>query len=112
MSKKAKARHVNLADITRLVTGLDAYSAMSPVDPLRLRKIANKYESDKDINSSCKEVESDVWEIARIPSSSKEITRLSRIVGILKQVLMFIGLIVFTVYIIGSGLGLLGSLGH
>jgi hypothetical protein len=109
---KSKTKSVNLTDLSRLVTWLDAYSAMSPVDPVRLRKIANKYESDHDINAAWKEVESDVWDIARVPSNSKEITGLSRIVGILKQVLMFLGLIVFTVYIIGSGLGTLNFLGR
>ena len=38
--------------------------------------------------------------------------RLSKILGVLKQVLMFVGLIVFTIYIIGSGLGTLDFLGR
>ena len=85
---------------------------MSPVDPLRLRKIASRYHDDQDIGTAWKEIESDVWDIARIPSTSPEITRLSKILGVLKQVLMFVGLIVFTIYIIGSGLGTLSFLGR
>jgi hypothetical protein len=109
---KQKIKSVSLGDLTKLVTWLDAYSAMSPVDPTRLRRIAKKYEDDHDISTAWKEIESDVWDIARVPSSSKAITRLSRMVGILKQVLMFVGLIVFTVYIIGSGVGALDFLGR
>ena len=85
---------------------------MSPVDPLRLRKIASRYPDDQDIATAWKEIEHDVWDIARIPSTSPEITRLSKILGVLKQVLMFVGLIVFTIYIIGSGLGTLDFLGR
>ena len=109
---KTKVKSVNLGDLARLVTWLDAYSAMSPIDPLRLRKTANRYESDRDITTAWKEVEKDVWDIAKVPSSSPEITRLSKFVGILKQALMFVGLIVFTIYIIGSGIGALNSLGQ
>ena len=109
---KPKTKSVSLGDLTKLVTWLDAYSAMSPIDPLRLRRIANRYEKDHDIAGAWKEVEKDVWDIAKVPSSSPEIKRLSRIVGILKQVLMFVGLIVFTVYIIGSGVGALNFLGQ
>lgn len=108
----AKTKSVSISDLAKLVTGLDAYSVMSPIDPLRLRKIANKYSTDQDIESAWKEIESDVWDIARVPSTSPEITRLSKILGILKQFLMFIGLIVFTIYIIGTGLGTLDFLGR
>ncbi len=111
MNRVAKIKSVSLGDLSKLVMWLDAYSAMSPVDPLRLRKIASKYPDDHDITTAWKEVESDVWDIARIPSMSPEINRLSKILGVLKQVLMFIGLIVFTIYIIGSALGALDSLG-
>lgn len=85
---------------------------MSPVDPMRIKRLAAKYSEDHDISTAWKEVETDVWEIARIPSSSGEITRLSKILSILKQVLLFSGLIVFTVYIIGSGLGTINFLGR
>ena len=57
---------------------------MSPVDPLRLRRIAKRYPDDHDIASAWKEVERDVWDIARIPSTSPEITRLSKILGIIE----------------------------
>jgi len=108
----AKPKHVRLSDLTKLVTWLDGYSVMSPVDPLRLRRIAKRYRDDHDIATAWKEIEGDVWEIARIPSTSPEIARLSKILGILKQILMFVGLLVFTVYIIGSGLGILSFLGR
>ena len=108
----AKPKSVRLADLTKLVTWLDGYSVMSPVDPLRLRRTAKRYHDDHDIATAWKEIEGDVWEIARIPSTSPEITRLSKILGILKQVLMFVGLIVFTIYIIGSGLGIMNFLGR
>jgi BMFP domain-containing protein YqiC len=108
----AKIKSIKLGDLAKLVTWLDGYSIMSPVDPLRLRRIAKKYPEDHDIALAWKEVESDVWEIARIPSTSSEITKLSKILGVLKQTLMFVGLIVFTIYIIGSGLGTLDFLGR
>ena len=112
MNRLAKPKHVRLADLAKMVTWLDGYSVMSPVDPLRLRRFAKRYHDDHDIATAWKEIEGDVWEIARIPSTSPEITRLSKILGVLKQVLMFVGLIVFTAYIIGSGLGVLNSLGR
>jgi hypothetical protein len=108
----AKTKSINLRDLSKLVTWLDGYSVMSPVDPLRLRKVANRYSGDQDIATAWKEIEGDVWDIARIPSTSPEITRLSKILGVLKQLLMFVGLIVFTIYIIGSGLGTLDFLGR
>jgi hypothetical protein len=108
----ARTKPVSINDLTKLVTWLDGYSAMSPVDPLRLRKIANKYPDDQDIVSVWKGIEGDVWDIARIPSTSPEITRLSKILGVLKQVLMFIGLIVFSIYVIGSGSGAFAFLGR
>jgi hypothetical protein len=107
----AKPKPVNLGDLTRLVTWLDGYSVMSPVDPVRLRRIATKYPDDQDIASAWKDIERDVWDIARVPSSSPEITRLSKILGVFKQVLLFLGLIVFTIYLIGSGVGALKFLG-
>ncbi len=106
------AKSVKLGDLMNLLTWLDAYSAMSPVDPMRIKRTAEKYSEDHDISTAWKEIETDVWDIARIPSSSTQITKLSRILGILKQVLLFAGLIVFTVYIIGSGLGVLNFLGR
>lgn len=106
------AKSVKLGDLMKLLTWLDAYSAMSPVDPLRVKRIAGKYSEDHDISTAWKEIENDVWDIARIPSSSTQITKLSKILGILKQVLLFAGLIVFTTYIIGSGLGVLNFLGR
>jgi ABC-type multidrug transport system fused ATPase/permease subunit len=112
VNELAKTKSINLNDLTKLATWLDGYSVMSPVDPLRLRKITSRYPDDQDIGTAWKEIESDVWDIARIPSTSPEITRLSKILGVLKQVLMFVGLIVFTIYIIGSGLGTLNFLGR
>ena len=96
----------------KLLTWLDAYSAMSPVDPLRIKRMAGKYSEDHDISAAWKEIEADIWDIARVPSSSTQITRLSRILGVLKQFLLFAGLVVFTAYIIGSGLGTLNFLGR
>ena len=95
----------------KLLTWLDAYSAMSPVDPARLKRLAGKYVDDHDIYTAWKEVETDLWDIARLPSSSNEITNLSKVLGVMKQILLFAGLIVFTAYIIGSGLGTLNFLG-
>lgn len=106
------AKSVKLGDLMKLLSWLDAYSAMSPVDPTRLKRLAGKYIEDHDIATAWKEVEIDLWDIARLPSSSNEITRLSKVLGVMKQVLLFAGLIVFTAYIIGSGLGTLNFLGR
>ena len=107
MAKKS----VGITDLTRLVTWLDGYSVMSPVDPLQLRKIANRYPNDQDVSGAWKDVESDIWDIARIPSTSPEITRTSKIVGFLKQLLMFIGLIILAIYLVGSSLKAFSFLG-
>lgn len=96
----------------KLLTWLDAYSAMSPIDPMRIKRVAGKFSEDHDISAAWKEIETDVWDIARVPSSSAQITKLSKILGVLKQFLLFAGLIVFTSYIIGSGLGALNLLGR
>jgi hypothetical protein len=108
MAKKS----VSITDLTRLVTWLDGYSVMSPVDPLQLRKIANRYPNDQDVSGAWKDVEGDIWDIARIPSTSPEITRTSKIVGFLKQLLMFIGLIILAVYLVGTSLKAFSFLGR
>lgn len=105
-------KSVKLGDIMKLLTWLDGYSAMAPVDPMRIKRMAEKYSEDHDLSTAWKDVERDVWDIAHVPSSSPDITRLSKILSILKQVLLFAGLIVFTAFIIGTGLGVLSFLGQ
>ncbi|MGI0090793.1 MAG: hypothetical protein ACREBS_03700 [Nitrososphaerales archaeon] len=110
--KKKAAKPLDLKNLTRLVTWLDGFAAMSPVDPARLENAVKKNSGDHELASAWKEVQSDVWDIARVPSSSAQIKNLSKILGVLKQILMFVGLIVFTAFLITSSLGYLNSFGR
>jgi len=94
-----------------LISLLDGYAALSISDPARIKRIAKNNSDDPDVKAVWKEISKDVDDISSLPSSSDQIMKLSRVLGILRPVIMFLGLIVFTIYFILLGTGVIAHLG-
>ncbi|MDA4112025.1 MAG: hypothetical protein OK439_05760 [Thaumarchaeota archaeon] len=104
-------KSIDPKDLSRLISFLDGYAALSVVDPLRIKRIVKKNPDDPDIAAVWKEVSRDVDDISSLPSSSDQVMKQSKILGILRPVIMFLGLIVFTIYFVLQGLGVMRNLG-
>jgi len=112
------ADKIDPKQLTTLVSLLDGYAALSVSDPARIKKIAKGYsEQDPEIRSAWREISKDVDDIAQLPSSSDQILKQSKRLGILRPLMMFLPLIVLTVYYVLIGtrvlthIGLIGSYG-
>ena len=109
---KTKKPRTNLRDLALLATWLDGYSTLASItDPSRIIRVVKNNQEDLEIATIWKEVKIDISEIAALPSKSEEISRLSKVLGIMRPALMFLGLIVFTLYIALTDIGVLKSLG-
>lgn len=106
-------KKIDPKQLTTLVSLLDGYAALSVSDPARIRKIAKTYsEEDPDIRSAWREISKDVDDIAQLPSSSEQIIKQSRRLGILRPLMMFLPLIVLTAYYILIGTRVLTHVGQ
>lgn len=103
---------LNISALTKVVVWLDSYAALSSVDPTRIESIVKKNSEHPEIVESWKEVKSDVQDIARLPSKSSEILHLSKRMRILRPLLLYMGLLIFTVFIILSNLLIGTTPGH
>ncbi len=99
-------------DLSNLVSLLDGYAALSIVDPQRIRRIIKRNSNDSDLQAAWKEISRDVDDISSLPSESEEVLKKSKVLGILRPVIMFLGLIVFTIYFVLLGSGILRNLGQ
>lgn len=105
-------KELNIDALTRVVVWLDGYVALSSVDPSKIERNVKKNSEHPDVVASWTEVKSDVQDIARLPSKSSEILRLSKRMRILRPLLLYMGLLIFTVFIILSNILSATSPGH
>jgi hypothetical protein len=105
-------KSIDPKELSTLISLLDGYAALSVVDPSRIRRIVKKNSDDTDISSVWKDISRDVDDISSLPSSSEQIMKQSRTLGILRPVIMFLGLIVFTIYFVLLGSGVMRNLGQ
>jgi hypothetical protein len=103
---------INPGDLSKLISMLDGYAALSIVDPARIRRLVKKNPEDTDLGSIWKEISRDVDDISTLPSTSEEVMKRSKVLGILRPMIMFLGLIVFTIYFVLLGTGVIRSLGQ
>ena len=94
-----------------LVTYLDGYAALSVIDPGKIQRIIKRNLEDRDISQVWGQIETDVSDIATLPSSSDEIMHLAKRVDVLKPLSMFLPLILLIAYIVLGALGLISKLG-
>jgi len=97
--------------LATMISLLDGYAALSVTDPARIRRIAKNNSEDTDVKGVWKEISKDVDDISGLPSDSDQIMKQSRLLGILRPVIMFLGLIVFTIYFVLLGTGVIAHLG-
>jgi hypothetical protein len=97
--------------LATMITLLDGYAALSVTDPARIKRIAKNNSDDADVKAVWKEISKDVDDISGLPSDSDQIMKQSRLLGILRPVIMFLGLIVFTIYFVLLGMGVIAHLG-
>ena len=105
-------KKLNIDALTKVVVWLDSYAALSSVDPSRIESSVKKNSEHPEIMAYWKEVKSDVQDIARLPSKSSEILRLSKRMRILRPLLLYLGLLVFTIFIILSNVLIGSTPGH
>ncbi len=98
--------------LSTLISMLDGYAALSVVDPTKIQRIIKKNSDDTDLASIWKEISRDVDDIASLPSESEQAMKKSKTLGILRPVIMFLGLIVFTIYFVLLGSGVIRNLGQ
>lgn len=108
---KKKAFQANPHDVATLVTYLDGYAALSVIDPAKIQRIIKRNLEDRDIAQVWGQIETDVSDIATLPSSSDEIMHLAKRVDRLKPISMFLPLILLIAYIVLGALGLISKLG-
>jgi hypothetical protein len=97
--------------LSKLISLLDGYAALSVVDPARIRRIVKKSSEDLEIEAIWKEISRDVDDISSLPSSSEEVMKKSRVLGIMRPMLMFLVLIVLTIYFVLLSTGVIRNLG-
>ena len=108
-----KKKSVNPKQLSTLVSLLDGYAALSVSDPNRIRKIAKSYsEDDPEIKSVWREISKDVDDISTLPSSSDDIVKQSRRLGILRPFMLFLPLVVLTIYYALLGAHVITHLGQ
>ncbi len=105
-------KKLNIDALTKVVVWLDSYAALSSVDPARIESSFKKNSEHPEIMAYWKEIKSDVQDIARLPSKSSEILRLSKRMRILRPLLLYMGLLIFTVFIILSNVLIGATPGH
>jgi hypothetical protein len=109
----ADKKSIDPKQLATLVSLLDGYAALSVSDPARLRKIAKSLsDDDSEVKAVWREVSKDVDDIASLPSSSEDIIKQSRRLGILRPVMMFLPLIVLTAYYVLLGTRVISRLGE
>ena len=89
----------------KIISFLDGYAALVVVDPSRVEKMI-KNSSQDDIQNTWKQAKDDVGKIAGLPSTNPKILRLAKILGIVKTLFMFIGLIGVLIWVVLSYLRL------
>ena len=99
-------------DLSNLISFLDGYAALSIVDPQKIRRIIKRNADDSEIQAIWKDISRDVDDISSLPSESEEVLKKSKVLGILRPVLMFLVLIVFTIYFVLLSTGILRNLGQ
>jgi len=107
----ADKKSIDPKQLATLITLLDGYAALSVSDPARIKRIAKNNSEDPDVKAVWKDVSKDVDDISGLPSESDQIMKQSKLLGILRPVIMFLGLIVFTIYFILLGTGVIAHLG-
>lgn len=110
--KKKQQFQASPKDLAALATYLDGYAALSLVDPERIRKIIKRNSEDRYVEEVWKEIGSDVHDISALPSSSEGIMKLSRRIGILKPLSLFLPLGLFIAYLALEAIGLTRDLGQ
>jgi len=107
-----KKRSIDPKQLANLISLLDGYAALSVSDPMRIKKIVKSYsDDDPELKAIWKEISKDVDEISALPSSSEQIVKQSRRLGILRPLMMFLPLIILTVYYVLLGTRVIGHLG-
>jgi len=108
-----KKKSIDPKQLTTLISLLDGYAALSVSDPAKIKKIAKSYaDDDPEIKSVWREISKDVDDISSLPSSSETIMKQSSRLAILRPVMMFLPLIVLTMYYVLLGTRVLSRLGE
>jgi hypothetical protein len=108
-----KKRSLDPKQLSTLVSLLDGYAALSVSDPTKIKKIAKSYsEADPEIKSAWREISKDVDDISVLPSASDDIVKMSRRLGILRPIMLFLPLIVLTIYYVLLGSKIITHLGQ
>jgi len=108
----ADKKSVDPKPLSNLVSLLDGYAALSISDPARIKKIAKGLsDEDPEIKGAWREISKDVDDIAGVPSTSDQIVKLSKRLGILRPLMMFLPLIILTIYYVLLGAKIIGRLG-
>ena len=105
-------KQLNVNALTRVIVWLDGYAALSSVDPAKIDNSVRKNSEHPEIVAFWTEIKSDVEDIARLPSKSSEILQLSKRMRILRPLLLYMGLLVFTIFIILSNVLIGTTPGH
>jgi uncharacterized membrane protein (DUF485 family) len=108
----ADKKSLDPKQLASLVSLLDGYAALSVSDPARIKKLAKSFsEEDSEIKGIWRDISKDVDDISQLPSSSEDILKQSKRLGILRPVMMFLPLIVLTIYYVLLGARVLSHLG-
>lgn len=109
----ADKKSVDPKQLATLVSLLDGYAALSVSDPARVKKLAKGLSNeDPELKSAWREISKDVDDISSLPSASDDIMKQSRRLGIMRPVMMFLPLIVLTIYYVLLGTRVLAHVGQ
>ena len=105
-------KSVDPKQLSTFISLLDGYAALSVSDPARINKLAKSLSEDPEIKSAWKEISKDVDDISTLPSGSDDIMKQSRRLGIMRPLMMFLPLIVLTLYYVLLGARVLAHVGQ
>lgn len=109
---KVKGEEFNLESLAKAISWLDGYRACYCVNPSRIEDVVRKYPK-RDVRKLWREVKSDIYKIASLPTSSPEIVRMYKIVTISRSLLPIFAVLSLTMWIVTIEIkvpGLFGSL--
>jgi len=96
---KVKREEFNLDSLAKAISWLDGYRACYCVNPSKIEDIVNKYPK-RDARDLWREVKSDIYKIASLPTSSPKIVRMYKIVTISRSLLPIFALLSLSMWII------------
>lgn len=96
---RVKREEFTLESLAKAISWLDGYRACYCVNPSKIEDVVKKYPK-RDVRKIWREVKSDIYKIASLPTSSPEIVRMYKIVTISRSLLPIFAMLSLVMWIV------------